>query len=416
MTHKIVRRVLFGAASMIALGSLSMPAAAGDGECIDFVFTGTHSISRPFILNSIEIEGTRAYFANQLGTVEIFNISDDGQLELLESGSVGGSYFPVIQDIQVRDSIVFAGVTSGDSSTSGLYVLDTTDLASITRTGNNTLVDMGHFVLAGDFIYGVSGLFTNQRLLYVLDVSDLSAPLLLSQTTLPNAGGLSKLDVVGDMVYLALDTAGLVIYDASDPSAPVFVGSFDTSGNAQDVLVDGSIAFLGDGPDGLKVFDVQDPSNPTLLMSYPSLMNLGDLKLDGTIMYGISPGLGVQAFDVNDVLMIETVGMYMTDIDREINGMAVQDNIVITTSTSTAPGPTFDRLDVLEITNTCDHDCPSDRECPADMNGDGHLNAFDVAAFIGFFGAQDLQADLECDGVLNFFDISAFLISFRGCP
>lgn len=55
--------------------------------------------------------------------------------------------------------------------------------------------------------------------------------------------------------------------------------------------------------------------------------------------------------------------------------------------------------------------------CPADINGDGVLNFFDVSTFAGLFAAQDPAADFNNDGVFNFFDFSAFLNAFNaGCP
>ncbi len=56
-------------------------------------------------------------------------------------------------------------------------------------------------------------------------------------------------------------------------------------------------------------------------------------------------------------------------------------------------------------------------ECPADINGDGQLNFFDVSDFLAAFGNQDPVADFNDDGQFNFFDVSAFLTAFgEGCP
>lgn len=56
--------------------------------------------------------------------------------------------------------------------------------------------------------------------------------------------------------------------------------------------------------------------------------------------------------------------------------------------------------------------------CPADINGDGVLNFFDVSAFVQLFNAQDPAADFaEPFGVWNFFDVSAYMTAFNaGCP
>ncbi len=55
--------------------------------------------------------------------------------------------------------------------------------------------------------------------------------------------------------------------------------------------------------------------------------------------------------------------------------------------------------------------------CPADLNGDGVLNFFDVSAFLQGFANQDPASDFNGDGVWDFFDVSAFLQAFAaGCP
>ena len=53
--------------------------------------------------------------------------------------------------------------------------------------------------------------------------------------------------------------------------------------------------------------------------------------------------------------------------------------------------------------------CPG---TPADINGDGVLDFFDVSAFLTLFGNQDPQADFNGDGIWDFFDVSAFLTAF----
>jgi outer membrane protein assembly factor BamB len=55
--------------------------------------------------------------------------------------------------------------------------------------------------------------------------------------------------------------------------------------------------------------------------------------------------------------------------------------------------------------------------CPADLNPDGTLDFFDIAAFLAAFSSGDLSADFVLDGELNFFDVAAFLSAFdAGCP
>ena len=55
--------------------------------------------------------------------------------------------------------------------------------------------------------------------------------------------------------------------------------------------------------------------------------------------------------------------------------------------------------------------------CPADLNGDGMTDFFDVSAFLNAFNAMDPVSDFTGDGSFDFFDVSAFLTAFSaGCP
>jgi hypothetical protein len=56
-------------------------------------------------------------------------------------------------------------------------------------------------------------------------------------------------------------------------------------------------------------------------------------------------------------------------------------------------------------------------DCPADLDGDGDYDFFDVSAFLTYFQLGDLTADFTGDGELSFFDVSAYLNAFNaGCP
>ena len=82
------------------------------------------------------------------------------------------------------------------------------------------------------------------------------------------------------------------------------------------------------------------------------------------------------------------------------------------TTSNTSPEPTID-----DLLATIDFHSGSNKPCPADFNGDGVLNFFDVASFVGAFQSQDPSADFNNDGLLNFFDFSAFINAFNaGCP
>ena len=71
-------------------------------------------------------------------------------------------------------------------------------------------------------------------------------------------------------------------------------------------------------------------------------------------------------------------------------------------------------VDAVRIENFV---CEDPETCPADINGDGSLNFFDVSAYLTAYNEMDPIADFNGDGQFNFFDVSAFLTAFNaGCP
>ncbi len=75
--------------------------------------------------------------------------------------------------------------------------------------------------------------------------------------------------VSGSTVFVADDSAGLLILDVSTPSNPRLLGNYSAgSGRVNDVTVSGSTAFVVGNFVGLLILDVSTPSNITLLGNY----------------------------------------------------------------------------------------------------------------------------------------------------
>ncbi len=57
-----------------------------------------------------------------------------------------------------------------------------------------------------------------------------------------------------------------------------------------------------------------------------------------------------------------------------------------------------------------------EQDCPADLDGDGAVNAFDLAILLGSWGTcKGCQADLNDDGTVNAFDLATLLGSWGPC-
>jgi hypothetical protein len=87
---------------------------------------------------------------------------------------------------------------------------------------------------------------------------------------------------------VADSNSGLQIIDVSDPSNPIFAGSYLTLYAAQCVFVSGSYAYVGDWVlyvSSLQIIDVSDPSNPTYAGSYDTQASAADVFVSGGYAY-----------------------------------------------------------------------------------------------------------------------------------
>jgi len=60
-----------------------------------------------------------------------------------------------------------------------------------------------------------------------------------------------------DIAYVAIDEAGVMLVDVSDPSNLRVLATTDTPGAASGAAIDASLAFVADGEAGLTIIDVR---------------------------------------------------------------------------------------------------------------------------------------------------------------
>ncbi len=156
--------------------------------------------------------------------------------------------------------------------------------------------------------------------------------------------------------------------------------------------------------DGAIEFDGMMTNSSTVFEGFV-LLTIGEYNQSGVYQGPVfqqsvidTGNLGTVSFDFSTPLDA-TDGHYELSIKFSNSGIGLRDQPEINSSMNC----TF----VINAANAC----------PADLNGDGILNFFDVSAFLNAFGGNDPQADFTGDGSFNFFDVSAFLVALSaGCP
>lgn len=124
--------------------------------------------------------------------------------------------------------------------------------------------------------------------------------------------------------------------------------------------------------------------------------------------------------DGSQIIDLSTLGVTSTPISGEISSVdgTITVSNVIDLEASQPLVVDGTELGTVIVTGTATMVATADAPtCPADLNGDGQLDFFDISSFLTAFGLQEPIADFNNDGAWDFFDISGFLSAYSdGCP
>ena len=237
--------------------------------------------------------------ANQTFLVTVANaVSNQVVTTFLNSGLPGNS---------LRESLFLAPTLGIDTDGEGL--LD--EVEQVLGTNPN-LVDTDED--------GIDDLTEVQQGLSPLDNQDFPTGIVASLTLQGEANEVSivgsTLEPTGQTAYIATGSHGLAIVDASEFSNPIIVSQLDLPGTATDVAVDASlnIAVVAAGAEGLHLVDITDSGAPSLQTTLD--INASQVEvLDGLVYTSV--GSQLRTYDLLDGSEVESLFL-----DGTIQGLA----------------------------------------------------------------------------------------------
>jgi hypothetical protein len=254
--------------------------------------------------NSVVVDGTRAYVT--AGTqFEVYDVSNP--LAPVKLGSVTHGFTDVrVEAHAIYDNIVWCVRSSSGGYGAATYVfgVDVSDPASPVLRGSLTLQTASSLLSSSSTIY--SGYLLvhdySRNLIYVINISNPSAPTVFSQWSVPNMvdGGPGFMLIEGTTLYLPCgETKTLKIYNLSNLAAVSLVGSvsFPQEEPYGPVVKIGSYLYLNasvySGPTFIEayteVINVANPASPSVVgtlapngyfkMKNNKLFSLNDAKI-----------------------------------------------------------------------------------------------------------------------------------------
>lgn len=292
----------------------------------------------PFLVGGAPVDGllpiavkeTIAYAGGRFG-LALLDVSNPAQIDSI--GTIGIRYFKIS---------VFNDIALMSSGTA----LDVYDISS---PANPSLVGSLPMPKAVDIIFeGDTAFVVRREIVYFVDVSDPSLPVILDSTeapiwpssialkhpTLLAAGGFDGLYLadVSDihrtpfvhsfgtndrpgLVELALDKAlvsnydsdkpGVYVLDIQSPETPVVGSFFATPSIVFRMTTVGDTAFLISSR--LDIVDISDATNPALLSSFNA--NGSDIAINGSTVYLLNYPLSIQMLDISNI----SIPTFITD-------------------------------------------------------------------------------------------------------
>jgi hypothetical protein len=146
-------------------------------------------------------------------------------------------------------------------------------------------------------LQGARAYLAGGKVLTIFDLSNPASPRREGQFEF--ADRIWGFTIVGSLIYVADDLAGLAILDVSDPAKPRLRGALKTHGQAKAVVVSGTKALLVDHMEGLALIDVSDVGKPVPAGSLFLDGYARDVALSGTFAYAVDSPTGFYAVDLS---------------------------------------------------------------------------------------------------------------------
>jgi len=238
--------------------------------------------SQWWFVNPLDVKGDYAYFVSKEDDSFVVASIADPRAPVVLGTLTDGTYLNEAASVVVYGNYAYVTCKGGSAR---MTIIDITDKTTPIKAGEVTgLQECTKPIISGGYAYIGS---TNNGYIYIVDISDPAAPLLM--TTFNdniNIGiSLQDIELVGDLLYVACfpnNTGfGLCIIDVSDKVTPVVLGSTNISVSGINGVIGGSgFAVVGshvfitgrstifpslvypDTQSQLIVFNVDDPTNP----------------------------------------------------------------------------------------------------------------------------------------------------------
>jgi len=286
--------------------------ATVQGTVQDFAPGALSFVALPGYANGVAVGGEFAFVAAGSAGLQVVRLSSDRRTpSLLAALALGGN----------ANDIALAGNLAYLATSAGLKVVDVTAPAAPRLLGSFGAVGNAMGVkVRGTTAYVVAG-----SSLHILSVANPGA---IIQAGVINLGGTAwnlDLDPTRNLAAAAMGGAGLMLVDVSNLSAPLLRGSAAT-GDARGVALRGNSAIVADYANSMTSVDIANPAAPAVLSRTPQALGglLNNVILSGNFALGADVLFvnGVPIVDISNPAALQPRAV-LNFGERDDNGMGI---------------------------------------------------------------------------------------------
>jgi len=230
-------------------------------------------------------------------------------------GSIDDKYVAV--DWIEKDTVV--AFTDRYYQTGGdMFALNNASSGGAKSNGNGTAGSMASMVLMNDYLYAIR----EPHSVGIVDITAAATPRL--DTTFYAGFDLETIYPFEDKLFLGSST-GMFMYDLTNPTSPVQLGTFSHGRACDPVVTDGAYAYVtlrggtscGGNDNELNVIDVKDLMNPLLVKTYPLTGPTG-LTKDGDLLFVCDGTSGVRLYDASNPGALKQLQQIKSDAPYDV--------------------------------------------------------------------------------------------------
>lgn len=243
----------------------------------DFFLIDVSDSADPFLIKDVDIgkkaedifvDFPIAYLAtgNQTSEIQAFNVSNPANPIALGSLDLPGN--KDARGIYVSSALAYV-VTDRNSSNEEFFVVDVSSPAAMSIIGKLELNAKANKVfIKNNYAYVVTD--DNSKELIIIDIANPTSPALVTNFDLLGRANANDIKIAGDYAYVVTQANSIggefYIIDVSDVFFPSVISSYELDASANSVSIKpGEYAFVGNRLSGRKflVIDITDQLNPT---------------------------------------------------------------------------------------------------------------------------------------------------------